>query len=272
MVLLRRVTGRNFVALLLVFVSGIWNAPSHAVIGGVRMKMSAKLTRYVVAISYKNENGDKKVCTGGIIGPQIVLTAAHCIPKDISTMRVIFGDTQFEEDAVAVTPVVAVRIHPLYEDRRNDWDNAYDLAVIKTRNPLPAIARHLQLAAKYYPLTQIPTVYVIGYGATGFDKKGQTIMAGELNSAIVKRAGSDEDEKFVRLNQREGTGVCVGDSGGPMVAENRDGFIVFGVASTVFNGDQPRSQLCSGDATHVSVSYFKHWIMKQAFEMMQVWR
>jgi secreted trypsin-like serine protease len=267
-----RVKRRPFAVLLLVLLSAVWGAPSYAVIGGERMKNSMMMTRFVVAITYNNDKGEFKACTGGIIGQQMILTAAHCVPKDLSSMRVVVGETQSHNEALAVTPVAAARIHPLYEAHVNDWDNAYDLAVIKTRDPLPARTRHLQLAASYFPVSLIPSVYIIGYGVTGFNKKGEAINEGTLNAAIAKRADRNDDEKFVRLNQREGTGACVGDSGGPMVVENKEGFIVMGVASTVFNGDLPRSQLCSGDATHISVSFFRHWIMKQSFELMQVLR
>lgn len=271
-VLAHCMSGRNVFALLFVLLSAIWSAPSHAVIGGERMRKSMFLTRYVVAITYKDDKGVDRICAGGIIGPQIVVTAAHCVPGDRSSMRVVVNDSQSHDDAIAVLPVVAARIHPLYEQSIRHFYNAYDLAVIKTRDPLPARSRHLQLAHQNYPISQIPTVYVIGYGITGFDKKGQMKNPGTLNSAAVERLDED-DEKFVRLDQRHGTGACVGDSGGPMVVANANGYIVMAVASTVFNEkDASQTSLCSGNSTYVSVAYFKHWIMKQSFELMQVYR
>ncbi|HWK95277.1 MAG TPA: S1 family peptidase [Pseudolabrys sp.] len=272
-VLTRRVTGRKFFAFLLVLLSAIGSAPSHAVVGGERMRNTMFLTRYIVAITYNNDEGAFKACTGGIIGPQIVVTAAHCVPKDISSMRVVINDTQFQDDAIAVLPVAAARIHPLYEQSKRDFDNAYDLAVIKTRGPLPGRSLHLQVAGRNFPIEQIPTVYVIGYGVTGFDKKGQPINNGLLYSAVVERLGGEDDDKFIRLDQKKGTGACIGDSGGPMVVENAGGYIIMGVASTVFNeADSSRKSLCSGKSTFISAAYFRHWIRKQAFELMQVYR
>jgi len=257
----------SLLSLLLILES----TPSHAVIGGERMKLSMALTQYVVAITYKDENGESKHCTGGIIGSHIVLTAAHCVPKDQSTMGVVVGETIFHDKAVAVLPVATVRIHPLYEKSRTEFDNPYDLAVIKTRDPLPPHSRHLQLADRYFPVSLISKVYVIGYGVSGFDKKGQSINTGTLNAAIVTRAGDDDDEKMFRLDQTKGTGICVGDSGGPMLVQNAHGFIIMGLATTVFNAyDNKGPGVCSGRANHVSASYFRHWIMKQAFELMQV--
>jgi len=264
--------------LLLLLLLTLESTPSHAVVGGERMKLSMALTQYVVAITYKDENGESKQCTGGILGSHIVLTAAHCVPKDQSTMRVVVGETIFHDKAVAVLSVATVSIHPLYEKSivRVDnglLDNAYDLAVIKTRDPLPPRSRHLQLADRYFPVSLISKVYVIGYGVSGFDKKGQRINSGTLNAAIVSRAGSDDGEKLFHLDQTKGTGMCIGDSGGPMVVQNAQGMIIMGVAATVFNADDNKGPgLCSGRAVYISVSYFRHWIMKQAFEMMQVYR
>jgi len=260
------------VGLLLSLLLAPGSSPSHAVVGGERMKYSMMMTRYVVGITYTGPDGRAKQCTGGIIGPQTVLTAAHCVSKNLSTMHVVVGDIIFHKDAVAAIPVVAARIHPKYEQSLNDWDNAYDLAVIKTRDPLPASSRHLQLAAANFPIKQIPSVYVIGFGITGWNKKGEAINDGTVNAAIAKRLDGDADDKFIKLDQKSGVGVCIGDSGGPMVVENADGFIVMGVASTVYNGDEKTSRLCSGNATYISAYYFRSWIMKQSFELMQLMR
>src|SRR3569623_1287634 len=92
----------SFAVLALALLPVLWSESCHAVIGGERMKSSMMMTRYVVAITYTNEKGEFKSCTGGIIAPQMILTAAHCVPKDISSMRVIFGDTLFRVVAGAV--------------------------------------------------------------------------------------------------------------------------------------------------------------------------
>ena len=118
--LMRRVTSRCFCALLLVLLSAMWSLPSYAVVGGERMRNSMMLTRYVVAITYDDDKGTLKACAGGIIGSQTVVTAAHCVPKDRSSMRVVINDSQSHDNAIAVLPVVAARIHPLYEQSMRD--------------------------------------------------------------------------------------------------------------------------------------------------------
>jgi len=269
-VLARRVTGRNVSALLLVFLSAIWSAPSHAVVGGERIRMSMMISHYVVGIKFEGTDGKLKICAGGIIGPQMVLTAAHCVPKNLKSMRIIVGDSLDESRAVAVLPVTAARVHPQYQSAEDvlAFHNDYDIAVVRTKDPLPNATRHLQLALSYYTIDFLPTVYVIGYGLT--DKDGKKTSSEFLMSAVGKRHADDTDERRVRIDQTSGAGVCKGDSGGPMVVENANGWIIMGVAATVHNAtDGP---LCNGDSYFISVSNMKHWIMKQSFELMQVYR
>ncbi|HWK95278.1 MAG TPA: trypsin-like serine protease [Pseudolabrys sp.] len=264
-------------AILLLSLLCLWPAPpARAVIGGEEMRMEFMMTRYVVGIRYEDESGAKKICAGAIIGPSIVLTAAHCIPRDRSTMSVVFGDSMRPDRAVAELAVAGVRVHEKYEFIKDlPLPDSNDLAVIRTKDPLPSAARHMQLAASLFPVSQIPTVYVAGYGAIGVGRDGKAVGQGQLHSAIAHRA-ADKDRMYeqnlmIVVDQSKGTGICIGDGGAPMLVENKEGFILMGIASVIFvadNGSNP----CGGTTAFVNVHAFEEWIIQQAFELMQVYK
>ncbi|MBS0533642.1 MAG: trypsin-like serine protease [Proteobacteria bacterium] len=249
--------------------------PSRAVIGGEELAMRHYVTKYVVGIRYEDDKGEKKICGGSIIGSHLILTAAHCISRGetesigLSKTSVVFGDSMRPDRALAELAVSRASHHQDYEKSKSLRYNPYDVAVIRTKDPLPAAARHFQLAASYFPVSQIPTVYVLGYGAISVGRDGKPVGQGQLYSAIAHRAADHEDDRLIVVDQSKGTGICTGDDGGPMVVENDQGYILMGIASTVSNKADEKDK-CAGTGIFLNVHALQEWIIQQAFELMQV--
>ena len=160
-------------------------------------------------------------------------------------------------------------VHEKYEEGKLDLTraNPFDIAVLRIESSAPSQYRHLQLATENFPVSQITKAYVIGYGFETFDGKTKLSTGDQaLKSAIVERKDVG-DPAFLMLNQTKGTGICVGDSGGPMIVQNAAGFIIMGTASTVHNGSNV--EVCRGDSTYISVARMRNWIMQSAFDMSQ---
>src|SRR5947209_8256073 len=96
--------------------------PAAAIVGGAPFADQA-IARYVVLIV-----GAHHLCTGVAIGPDLVLTAAHCVPNG-GKYRLM----TFEGRRAVVTDVASVAAHPQFSPRAD----APDLALVKLGAPAP---------------------------------------------------------------------------------------------------------------------------------------
>lgn len=141
-------------------------------------------------------------CTGTLISPRRVLTAAHCVHGiDPSTMLFVIGPRLSQ--AEAIIPVVAAVAHPNYNPRTIANDIGYiDLASDAPVTPMKIV-------------TQIDSSWIgrelffVGYGANnGFSQTGSGIK--RSTSIAINQVGATQ---FAYAGSS--TNTCNGDSGGP---------------------------------------------------------
>lgn len=168
-------------------------------------------------------------CTGTLVGPDVVLTAAHCIPANFPPTGVIvkFGsDTRMAEETRFS---VDLAIHPEFcSDTEACLEDVWDFAVVTLDQPPAGIAPVGVLAtqdewdaAMYFdaPAT------LLGFGRdedgnTGFLRKAETLMSRFSLTGQEFRAGGD------------GVDSCLGDSGGPAFVQLPSGeYVLAGVSS-----------------------------------------
>ncbi|OKK22792.1 serine protease [Streptomyces sp. CB00455] len=212
-------------------------AADGVVIGGKPVKITD--SPWVVALASRDRFGGTRggqFCGGVIVGPAKVVTAAHCLGREVlggpvgsvPDFRVIVGRTELQASGGREVAVRAARVNPAYDP----GTNAGDLAVLELAEPVPA---HyvLPMAAAGHPAYDAGTeAAVYGWGDTsGFGDYAYALRAASvtvLADEVCARAYPGDADGQYRADSmvcagdgRGGKDACQGDSGGPLVAQGR---------------------------------------------------
>jgi secreted trypsin-like serine protease len=141
-------------------------------------------------------------CSGTLIAPRVIATAAHCFVRPTPGLVVFFGDDV--AGAGLYRRVIEVQSHPDFDDA----DNANDVALLLLDSPVAVDPA----AAAQQPLTSGAVgqqLRVVGFGADGTDQ----------TTTGIKRAGTTQisDVGVDRFTTIPDPALsCEGDSGGPL--------------------------------------------------------
>jgi hypothetical protein len=159
------------------------------------------------------------LCSGTLVHPRLVVTAAHCIGAGPGPSQITFGESVFEP--ARMVAVDHCRANPAATGELGFWDYAYCLLA----EPVSDIAiTPPLLGCETQVLTYGQEVVIAGYGATddnesGIKHWGTTIVSSQAAGDTVV-VGAD------------GTAACSGDSGGSAFVQLGDGgWRAFGIVS-----------------------------------------
>lgn len=212
-------------------------AADSVVIGGKPVKVAD--SPWVVALTSRDRFGGTRggqFCGGVIVAPATVLTAAHCLGREVlggpvesvADLRVVAGRTELRAADGREIAVRGARVNPAYDPATN----AGDLAVLDLAEAVPA---HyvLPMAGVGHPAYGAGTeAAVYGWGDTsGFGDYAYGLRAARvtvLADEVCRRAypgdadGQYRAESMVCAGDgKGGKDACQGDSGGPLVAGGR---------------------------------------------------
>jgi secreted trypsin-like serine protease len=156
-------------------------------------------------------------CTGTLVAPRVVITAAHCLAFDPPNVYEIFFGASYADGGVVI-PVIGGRADPDYDPDTH----ANDLAglILASDAPSPPIP----LRTTPLPDLTGTSVRMVGYGVT-------SVTAAELGVkmsgiAMVTEVAADQ----LRMAPSPSMS-CYGDSGGPVLADTGNGEELVGVTS-----------------------------------------
>lgn len=251
------------------------------VVGGTKANPK-RYPYYTMIKAYSEYRSEGWFCGGSLIARDVVLTAADCItPYDsddnitavdvwVNSTTTDLSDYEYNREAVKLV------VHPNYRRYRN----VHNIGLIfldELINGVPLVKLNKNASVPVASTT--PTLEVMGLGAIGMDENHwSNTFTKELMRASIKPISMLACKKLygsvaagaskICAGGDGVTGVCVGDTGGPMILKkgSASSDILVGVTTNgrfSYRGDC--IPLGEPDV-YTRVSYYAQWIIDQRCE------
>ena len=210
---------------------------SAAIIGGEPTTLN-QLPFFARLILHKTgASAFSNICGGSIVNDRYILTAAHCVESDVFTdgwstddLRVLVKNPTMDDVYVSeFKDVRRITIHPDY-DANALWIN--DLALLELSRPITDNVQSITLPQDFGDYSDAAVYQIFGLGQTSTtDTSGANYLRwAEIEpltdaecASLVTGFNSEESLCANGFEDRAYTGICSGDSGGPLTYVDGNG-------------------------------------------------
>ncbi|MDB5654290.1 MAG: peptidase and chymotrypsin/Hap [Tardiphaga sp.] len=229
-------------------------APAAAMVGGAPESNQGIGASVITIIGSRGT-----FCSGALIAPELVLTAAHCIAAN-TDYKIVLYDAQRTPE---LRDVRRVAVHPQFRAQGISNHRAgADVALLQLTAPLSKPVAALGIPSE--PIAAGQSFGVAGIGVTrqGDGKSGGVVRAVSLLST------SQPGRLQIRLvdpatnNASGGLGACTGDSGAPVVQQQSGGAVIVGVVSWSTGANNTAG--CGGLTGVTPLTLYRAWVVETA--------
>lgn len=208
-------------------------------------------------------------CTGTLVSPTVVLTAAHCVDPELTGSDEPQSFTLEANGLAAPLHTIVsgreVRIHPewsLREPEQAGPTRWFDIALLILDSPIEDVEYGVIPTPEEAERALVPdaTVEIVGYGQHDVDNQ---LAIGLKKNAITVIAEVGDHE--LQTSHPGDAQKCFGDSGGPAFVDMAGGLRIAGLASRLA-GFKPS---CVEGTLETRVDSYVEWIAEAAPEMCE---
>ncbi|XP_011505734.1 PREDICTED: chymotrypsin-2-like [Ceratosolen solmsi marchali] len=227
-------TRHSHIVFFLILAANVFGRNSR-ILGGE----DADIRHFPYLASLRHLNTGVHRCGGSIISKSHLLTAAHCFTDiEFSNMIVYVGTHNSSDTSAPSYNIEDLDIHPEFRDMmKKDKKKGIlnDVAVVTLNRSLEFNEFVNKIRLPRTNVVADSRVVVVGWGKTAVNNVNFSQKLQKISMRVLKNSVCEEALPFYLQIQQlctynsVGIGVCIGDSGGPLIHDN----ILVGIISYI---------------------------------------